>query len=71
MLARENHVELIWKMEKAKTFSDKKCLQHAIARWGQWVRRYKKNQAGRSPYLAACSGALQACWDSVHQPGKT
>lgn len=49
MLARENHVELIWKMEKAKTFSDKKCLQHAIARWRQWVGRYKKNQAGRSP----------------------
>lgn len=67
VLAKENAVELLWKMDKAKKFNDKKCLQQALTRWGHWVGMYKKSRAGRPQRLA---GPLQASCDSVLWPEK-
>lgn len=58
ILAREITVEMLWKMEKAKKFNDKKCLQHAITKWGHWVGMHKKSQAGRSCCLAGLAEPL-------------
>lgn len=51
VLAKQGSLVLLFKINKAKRFNKRKCLQNAMAAWCSWVEVQKKTQAGRYPYL--------------------